>query len=70
MLLVDTREKRVINDIEVKERIATSRPHSEWLHKQVSPLWINSVGENDLPLRDTKSAVHIKGLPKYAIPAK
>jgi hypothetical protein len=35
MLLVDTREKCVIQDVELKQRIARSRPHSEWLKEQV-----------------------------------
>lgn len=35
MLLVDTREKRVIGDVELKENIAKSRPHSQWLKEQV-----------------------------------
>ncbi|CAH2107002.1 unnamed protein product [Euphydryas editha] len=46
MLLVDTVEKRIIQDMELKMEIARSRPHSEWLkemitmddiHKSVSP---------------------------------
>lgn len=35
MLLVDTQEKSVIQDIELKQKIAKSRPHSEWLKEQV-----------------------------------
>lgn len=35
MLLVDTQEKSVIQDIELKQEIANSRPHSEWLKEQV-----------------------------------
>lgn len=35
MLLVDTEEKAVIQDVELKRKIATSRPHSEWLKEQV-----------------------------------
>jgi glutamate synthase (NADPH/NADH) len=36
MLLVDTREKCVIQDVELKQRIARSRPHSEWLKEQIT----------------------------------
>lgn len=35
MLLVDTKEKTLIQDIELKKKIANSRPHGEWLEKQV-----------------------------------
>lgn len=35
MLLVDTEEKAVIQDIELKRTIAQSRPHSLWLKEQV-----------------------------------
>lgn len=35
MLLVDTQEKSVIQDVELKQEIARSRPHSEWLKEQV-----------------------------------
>ena len=36
MLLVDTQEKKLIQDIELKSHIARSRPHSEWLQQKVS----------------------------------
>ncbi|XP_056630198.1 uncharacterized protein LOC130440850 [Diorhabda sublineata] len=36
MLLVDTQEKTVIQDITLKQDIARSRPHSEWLKEQIS----------------------------------
>lgn len=35
MLLVDTEEKAVIQDIELKKKIAQSRPHSVWLKEKV-----------------------------------
>lgn len=35
MLLVDTEEKTVIQDVELKQQIARSRPHSQWLKEQV-----------------------------------
>lgn len=38
MLLVDTQEKSVIQDIELKQQIAKSRPHSDWLKEQVIAL--------------------------------
>lgn len=36
MLLVDTKEQKLIQDIELKAQIAKSRPHSEWLQQKVS----------------------------------
>ncbi|CAH0556615.1 unnamed protein product [Brassicogethes aeneus] len=36
MLLVDTQEKTVIQDIELKSKIAQSRPHSQWLKEQIT----------------------------------
>lgn len=35
MLLVDTQEKSVIQDVELKRHIAQLRPHSVWLKEQV-----------------------------------
>lgn len=35
MLLVDTEQKSLIQDIELKNYIAKSRPHSEWLSQQI-----------------------------------
>lgn len=35
MLLVDTEQKSLIQDIELKTHIAKSRPHTEWLSQQV-----------------------------------
>lgn len=36
MLLVDTEEKKIIQDVELKLHIARSRPHSKWLKEQVA----------------------------------
>ncbi|KAK9746909.1 Glutamine amidotransferases class-II [Popillia japonica] len=36
MLLVDTEEKTVIQDIQLKKQIAQSRPHGEWLKEQIT----------------------------------
>ncbi|KPJ14893.1 Glutamate synthase [NADH], amyloplastic [Papilio machaon] len=36
MLLVDTVEKKIIQDVELKMKIANSRPHSQWLKEQVT----------------------------------
>lgn len=36
MLLVDTEEKQIIQDVELKLKIARSRPHSKWLKEQVN----------------------------------
>lgn len=35
MLLVDTQDKKIIQDVELKLTIAQSRPHSQWLKEQV-----------------------------------
>lgn len=35
MLLVDTQQKTIIQDVELKRQIALSRPHSTWLKEQV-----------------------------------
>lgn len=35
MLLVDTKEKTIIQDVEIKLKIAKSRPHPEWLKEQL-----------------------------------
>lgn len=35
MLLVDTVEKSMIQDVELKLHISQSRPHREWLQEQV-----------------------------------
>ncbi|KAJ8680883.1 hypothetical protein QAD02_016670 [Eretmocerus hayati] len=36
MLLVDTEEKQIIQDVELKLKIARSRPHSQWLKEQIT----------------------------------
>ncbi|XP_017887096.1 putative glutamate synthase [NADPH] isoform X2 [Ceratina calcarata] len=36
MLLVDTQEKKIIEDVELKMQIARSRPHSRWLKDQIT----------------------------------
>ncbi|XP_026739897.1 glutamate synthase [NADH], amyloplastic isoform X2 [Trichoplusia ni] len=36
MLLVDTEEKKMIQDVELKMDIARSRPHSEWLKDKIT----------------------------------
>jgi glutamate synthase (ferredoxin) len=33
MLLIDTKEKRIIDDKEIKKRIATDKPYREWISK-------------------------------------
>ncbi|GLG95437.1 NADPH:adrenodoxin oxidoreductase, mitochondrial [Gryllus bimaculatus] len=41
MLLVDTQEKKIIQDVELKMHISNSRPHSSWLKEQIllEDLW-------------------------------
>ncbi|XP_068630791.1 uncharacterized protein [Battus philenor] len=36
MLLVDTVDKKIIQDVELKMQIANSRPHSDWLKEQIT----------------------------------
>ncbi|CAD7082992.1 unnamed protein product [Hermetia illucens] len=36
MLLVDTEEKTLIQDVQLKEYIARSRPHSQWLKEKIT----------------------------------
>ncbi|KYN40441.1 Putative glutamate synthase [NADPH], partial [Trachymyrmex septentrionalis] len=36
MLLVDTEQKRIIQDVELKLQIARRRPHSKWLKEQIT----------------------------------
>ncbi|XP_075232703.1 uncharacterized protein LOC142331019 isoform X2 [Lycorma delicatula] len=36
MLLVDTKEKTIIQDVELKMKISRSRPHSDWLKEQIT----------------------------------
>lgn len=59
MLLVDTKEKTIIQDVELKRQIALSRPHSLWLKEQIhmedlraahkGPLSItNGVGDTEM----------------------
>ncbi|KAI8429241.1 hypothetical protein MSG28_007760 [Choristoneura fumiferana] len=36
MLLVDTVEQKIIQDVELKMKIASSRPHSQWLQEQIT----------------------------------
>jgi glutamate synthase (ferredoxin) len=42
MLLVDTEEKRIVSDEEIKHRVASEKPYREWLNKHV-------VEADDLP---------------------
>lgn len=39
MLLVDTKQKTIIQDVELKRQIAISRPHSDWLKEEVKFLF-------------------------------
>lgn len=36
MLLVDTKDKKIIQDVELKMEIARSRPHSQWLKDKIT----------------------------------
>ena len=38
MFLIDTSEGRIIDDAELKQRMATENPYREWLNEQMTPL--------------------------------
>jgi glutamate synthase (NADPH) large chain len=50
MFLVDTSEKRLIADEEIKEKIATAQPYQKWLDEQRVFLFELPPGENKAPL--------------------
>ncbi|MBN2576148.1 MAG: glutamate synthase large subunit [Deltaproteobacteria bacterium] len=50
MFLVDTAEKRLIADEEIKERIAGAFPYQKWLDEQRVHLFELPAGENEPPL--------------------
>ncbi|XP_017137128.1 glutamate synthase [NADH], amyloplastic isoform X2 [Drosophila miranda] len=53
MLLVDTKEKKLIQDIELKQHISKSRPHSEWLQQKITLDEIRNANMlNALPVED------------------
>ncbi|XP_052750454.1 uncharacterized protein LOC113511910 [Galleria mellonella] len=57
MLLVDTEDKRIIQDVELKLHIARSRPHSEWLKEQITMEDIHkSVSESNSAAVENSSA--------------
>ncbi|XP_073971203.1 uncharacterized protein isoform X2 [Rhodnius prolixus] len=47
MLLVDTKEKKIIQDVELKLEIANSRNHSEWLAEQITMREIRKASKVD-----------------------
>src|SRR3546814_11152842 len=51
MFLVDTSAGRIVDDEEIKEALATSRPYGEWLHAGLLRL-------DDLPPRDFLTPQH------------
>lgn len=54
MLLVDTREKKIIEDVELKLHISRSRPHSKWLKDQIT---MEELRAADVEYKKTSSAV-------------
>ena len=38
MLLVDTKEQRIVSDEEIKHRIATEKPYGEWVKEHIHSL--------------------------------
>lgn len=50
MLLIDTAEQRIISDEEIKQRVATELPYSEWVKEHVIHLSeISQADESDVP---------------------
>ncbi|XP_076755375.1 uncharacterized protein LOC143426097 isoform X1 [Xylocopa sonorina] len=54
MLLVDTHEKKIIEDVELKMQIARSRPHSKWLKAQITMEELRSA---DIGFKRTSSTI-------------
>ncbi|EFN72550.1 Glutamate synthase [NADH], amyloplastic [Camponotus floridanus] len=52
MLLVDTEEKRIIQDVELKLQIARSRPHSKWLKEQITMEELRAADANNVDAGD------------------
>ncbi|MDY5409369.1 glutamate synthase large subunit [Veillonella caviae] len=51
MLLIDTAEQRIISDEEIKQRVATELPYSEWVKEHVIHLSeISQADERDVPV--------------------
>ncbi|WP_277282318.1 glutamate synthase large subunit [Veillonella caviae] len=51
MLLIDTAEQRIISDEEIKQRVATELPYSEWVKEHVIHLSeISQADESDVPV--------------------
>lgn len=50
MLLVDTKEKTMIQDVQLKRNIAASRPHSVWLNEQILMSDLRAAHEGDLSM--------------------
>ncbi|KAH0945164.1 hypothetical protein HN011_004136 [Eciton burchellii] len=48
MLLVDTEEKKIIQDVELKMQIARSRPHSKWLKEQITMEELRAVHNHNI----------------------
>ncbi|KAL1139053.1 hypothetical protein AAG570_009114 [Ranatra chinensis] len=47
MLLVDTKEKTIIQDVELKMQIAKSRPHSQWLKEQITLMELREIAQKN-----------------------
>ncbi|XP_015429364.1 PREDICTED: putative glutamate synthase [NADPH] isoform X2 [Dufourea novaeangliae] len=57
MLLVDTHEKRIIQDVELKLHIARNRPHSKWLKEQITMEELRAADVVDANLAKEKAAL-------------
>lgn len=62
MLLVDTHEKIVTKDEELKLQIARSRPHSVWIKEQITLEELYAAHEGNLPPESPVANGHINGL--------
>lgn len=54
MLLVDTKEQRIVSDEEIKHTVATSKPYGEWIKEHIIPL--DEVSEADSVKKEDISA--------------
>ncbi|WP_294431160.1 glutamate synthase large subunit [uncultured Treponema sp.] len=50
MLLVDTREKRLISDEELKNKFATEHPYGEWICQNIVPLSSLTIPNKKIPV--------------------
>ncbi|CAH0729004.1 unnamed protein product, partial [Brenthis ino] len=68
MLLVDTQDKKIIQDVELKLTIAQSRPHSQWLKEQITMEDIHkSLPSSEVAANGNNTAVSGLGDPRLGL---